>query len=298
MWIFEFFTGSIYNNLMRMCCVFEGDPGDGGGGFDVASLSALEGDSFRAILPEDMRTKPYMKDVNSFGDFTKKFDGAQSLIGKSAIPAPDASDEVWNEFHKKIGLPETADGYDIGEVEGVPKDYIDKASEVGLMKKIMHEAGISGRQGKVFASRMLKSFYEAEAAEKTEGDAKFNSFMDETFGQHKAAMLENGKKFLATTLPDTVKPFLEDLDDKGLAVVIATADAMVRKYVSEDGFRGKGDPAPGSGKDTEDSIQAEMRTIHANPAYSDPFKDRTVHAELAAKMENCRARLRKLRFNT
>ena len=266
--------------------------------FDTSALNSLEGDNFRNIIPESVRGKPYLKDVNNFGDFVKKFDNAQGMIGKPVIPSAEATPEEWDGFYNKLGRPTEPKGYDFGTVEGVPEEYVKNVQEVGVLKDIMHKAGLSPRQAKAFSDGFLKSIYKAETEQKTAGDEKFNKFMDTTFGQNKAAILENGKKFLATTLPDSVKPFLNDLDDKGLAVVIATADAIVKKHVNEDGFLGKGAPASGKGGDTEASITAEMRTILADPAYGDPFKDRTKHAALNEQMESCRTRLKNLKFKT
>jgi hypothetical protein len=262
--------------------------------FDAAVLNGLQGPAFHAVLPEEIRAKPYVKDINSFGDFVKKFDGAQALLGKPIVPGENATPEEWNAFFAKAGRPEKADAYVIPDIDGVPKEFVQKASEIGLLKQIMHAAGLNQQQAKVFASGFLKSIYDAEKAETAAADAAFEKTMDSVFGQDKQAILENGKKFLATTLPDAVRPYVAGLDDKAMAVVIAATDAIVKKHIQEDGFRGNGTPPPAAGADTKESIAAQMREVMAQKEYGDPFLNKTKHAELLLKMEDLRARLRKI----
>lgn len=296
------FLGNFTQRFLNFCCLYDDPPAPPAppapsappapATFSVDALNGLNGESFHAVFPEDIRAKPYMKDVNTFGDFVKKFDNAQTMIGKPVVPAADASQEEWDAFNTKAGKPKTAAEYVIAEIEGVPKEFLDKALEVGPIRQIMHEAGLSGRQGAKFAAGFLKTIYAAETAEKTAADERFSKLTTDAFGQHKQAIIENGRKFLDATLPDTVRPFVNELDEKALAVVIAATDAIVKKHVNEDGFKGKGTPPTGSGVDTQASIQAEMSKIMADPAYRNAFADKAKNIELNKKMEDLRTRLR------
>lgn len=262
--------------------------------FDPTVLNTLQGDSFKSIFPEEFRAKPYLKDVNTFGDFLKKFDGAQTLIGQRSAPADTATPEEWNNFFTKLGRPEKPEGYQIPEIQGVPKEFVDKASEIGILKQIMHQAGMNPYQAKVFASGFLKNIYDAELAEKKVEETKFSEFMDKTFGQNKVAIFDNGKKYLNGVLPENIKPLIEGLDEKSLAVVLAATEGIVKKHVSEDGFRGVGSAPTGQAPRTKETIAGDMRNILAQKEYSDPFLNKTKHGELKQQMERLREELRKM----
>lgn len=269
-----------------------GDKGAASGGFDI---NTLQGEKFHAVLPEEIRSKPYMKDIQSFPDFVKKFDGAQTLIGQRMTPGDDATPEQWNEWFNKAGRPEKAEAYVIPEIDGVPKEYIEQAAEKGIMKQMFHSAGLNSQQAKLLSANFLKTVYLSEQQSKQAADASFEKTMETTFGKDRAAVLENGKKILAAYVPDNVKPLLAGLDDKAWAVMLAATDGIMKKHVSEDGFRGAGGTGSGgTGPDTKESITAKMREIMAQPEYGSPHLNRTKNAELNTQMEQLREKLRKI----
>jgi len=258
-------------------------------------INSLQGEKFHNVLPEEIRTKPYMKDINTFSDFVKKFDGAQTLIGQRSVPADDAKPEEWDAWFAKTGRPEKPDGYANPEIEGVPKEYVAKASEAGVMKQLMHSAGLNQHQAKVLSSNFLKVVYDSEIKAKAEADKSFEKTMETAFGKDREVVLANGKKMLAAYLPESVKPLLNGLDDKSWAIILAATDGIVKKHVSEDGFKGgAGAGAGGDGTDTKDSITAKMREIMAQKEYGDPYLDRGKHTALLQQMEELRVRLRKI----
>lgn len=271
-----------------------GATGGKGGAAGAPDITTLQGDKFLAVLPEEIRNKPYMKDISSFPDFVKKFDGAQTLIGQRMTPADDASAEEWNAWFAKAGRPEKADAYVLPEVEGVPKEYIDKASEKGVLKQLFHSAGLNSQQAKLLSTNFFKTLYASEVESKKTADANFEKVMETTFGKDRTAIFDNGKKMLAAYVPDNVKPLLSGLDDKSWAVILAATDGIIKKHVSEDGFRGAGSGGAGAGADTKESITAQMREIMAQKEYADPHLNRSKNAELVQKMDQLRERLRKI----
>lgn len=256
------------------------------------SLGALQGDGFRALLPEDIRAKPYLKDVNTFGDFVKKFDGSQVLLGQRASPEETADPTQWDAFHAKV-RPASADKYAMPQVEGVPAEYIQKLSESKDLRNLLFTAGASQHQAKVFLSGIIKALHTAETNVTTARDASFTKMVTTVFGDKKDAILANGKAYLAANLPDAVKPLLGQMDDNQLAVVIAVIDTTVKKFSGEDPFRGGGGGGGGGGE-TKDSLVAQMQTIMKDPVYNDPFKDKVKNKELNDKMDVIRGKLKKL----
>lgn len=260
----------------------------------VDSLGAVQGDAFRALLPADVQTKPYAKNLNTFTDLVKGFDGAQSLLGQRAMPDANSTPEQWMEFHGKT-RPESAEKYTFGKAEGVTDEYITKAN--GLVKKlqgILFSGGASVHQGNVIIPAILKELATAETAFSSANDQKFSQLATQLFGGQKDAVIANGKKYLAAHLPDNMKPLLETMDEKQLTVVLAATDVMAKKFTGEDPFRGGGGGGGGGGGETKEQLVMQMQTIMKDPSWSDPFKDKVKHADLNQKMDVIRGKLKKL----
>lgn len=275
-----------------------GDQGSGGTPpqptitFDT--LNGIEGDAFRALVPEDVRGKGYMKDVNTFGDLVKKLDGAQTLLGQRAVPDATSTPEQWAAFHSKM-RPETAEGYKIPkQIEGVPPEFIKKASESKVMRDLVHAAGLSPYQANILLPQFLKTIYTAEQNESKAKDEAFVKLTTDLFGDKKEEILNNGKAYLATNLPDNMKGLLNELDEKQMSVVLALTNSLVKKG-SEDPFQGGGSPAAGGSAQTEAQVIAAMQEVMRDPAYMDPFKDKVKNQQLVQKMEGLRAQLRKIK---
>lgn len=275
-----------------------GAGGDAGGGstppaITAESLGALQGDSFRAILPKEFAAKPYMKDVNTFGDFVKKFDGAQTLLGQRTTPDDKATPEQWKEFHAKTA-PASPDDYKLPDtIEGVNPEITKKGVEAKWLKSLFHEAALSPYQVSVLYPKFMKMISAAEAADKRAGDERFAKLSSDVFKDQKDTVITNAKKFMATHIAPEMQPMLNELGEKELTLLIALTDGMAKKFTGEDPFRGIGGGAPGGGEN-KDQLVAQMQAIQRDPCYSDPFKDRPKHAELQAKMEVIRGKLKKL----
>jgi hypothetical protein len=278
-----------------------GGAGGGAGGGSGApaaitaeSLGALQGDSFRAVMPKEIAEKPYMKDVNTFGDFVKKFDGAQTLLGQRTTPDDKATPEQWKEFHSKTA-PKSAEEYKLPQtVEGLDPEFVKKAGEAKWIKPLFHAAQISPHQANILYPEFLKMIKAADAAEGKAADERFAKLSSETFKDQKDVVVTNAKKFMATHIPAEMQPMLDSLDEKQLTLLIAMTDGMAKKFTGEDPFRGGGAGAGSGGGETKDALIAQMQAIQKDPVYTDPFKDRPKHAELLAKMDVIRGKLKKI----
>jgi hypothetical protein len=258
------------------------------------SLSAIQGDSFRALVPEDVRGKPFMKTINTFGDLVKGFDGAQTLLGQRATPDEHATDEQWGAFHAKL-RPESADKYVMPtEIEGVPVEFLKAASESKEFRALLHGASASPYQAKILFSGLMKALYTAEQKSIQSRDTSFTKMATEFFGDKKDAILANGKAYLAANLPENVKPLLANMNDNQLAVVLASIETTIKKFSGEDPFRSGTSGTGGSGGETMETLKAQMTKIMTDPVWSDPFKDRIKHKDLETQMEAVRVKMRKL----
>jgi hypothetical protein len=258
------------------------------------AVGALQGDAFRALLPAEISAKPYMKDVNTFGDFVKKFDGAQSLLGQRTIPDDKSDPAAWKDFHSKVA-PKTAEEYKFPDaIEGLDPAFVKNAAESKAIRPLLLAAGLSNYQANILLPGFLKMIKGAEAAETTRKDTEFAKLSTDLFGGNKEAIVTNAKKFMATHIPENVRPLLEGMDEKQLTVLLAVTDGMAKKFTGEDPFRGTGAAGGGGGAETKDQLVAQMQAIMREPAYNDPFKDKVKNKELNDKMEVIRGKLKKL----
>lgn len=260
--------------------------------FDTAGLSKLEGDNFKAIFPEEIRGKGYMKDVSNWEGFVKKFDGAQSLLGERALPTEQDPPEKWSSLFDKLGRPKSHRDYKFDKFEGVPPEYMEVFKDEEMLKGI-HAAGLTQKQATAAFKTIFTRAHAAEEAEKKASDEAFNKHMDATFGQNRKMIVDNAKKFLTAHMDPKVVPYLENLDEKAMSVLLAATHGVVSKYAGEDTFRGKA-PEAGQGAMTKDKVVGRMREIMAMKEYQDPFANKTENAKLVQEMETLREQLRKI----
>jgi len=151
-------------HMTRFNLIMEEAPGDilagGGGGapaVPAANVPPVAGEgttpTFEELklpedwvtrhVPENMRAEPVLKNFNSFEGMVKSLIHSQKTMGadKVAIPNSNFTDEDWKQFHAKIGVPETAEGYEFKKPENVSfeddffKAYKENAHKLGLMPK-------------------------------------------------------------------------------------------------------------------------------------------------------------------
>lgn len=254
------------------------------------SLNALQGDNFKSLLPEEYRSKGYIKDVNSFPELLKKFDGAQSLLGQRVEPAADAPEDTWKAYHKKTA-PATAEEYVIPAIEGLSEEQVKGLSKNQSLRGVFHEAGVSQFQAKILLKGLLTETMKADKSVSAKRDAEFAELTKEVFGEDKTTALTNGKAYLTTYMSDKAKALLDTLDAKSAAVVFSAVNGMAKK-LGEDPFKG-GNAAPSNTSGSKENLIKQMQEIQKDPSWTDPFKDRVKHAELNQKMNGIREALKK-----
>ena len=113
---------------------------------------------WKSTLSDDLKNSGSIQSLNTVEDVVKKLVNAEAMIGKDRVilPGKDATPEQWNEFHTKMGRPETIDGYDFSQTEtevseDSTKQVRDLAFQLGLDKKggaVLHNAlGEAAKRG-------------------------------------------------------------------------------------------------------------------------------------------------------
>jgi len=112
---------------------------------EVAPSVADTGD-WRSTIPEEIRGHKSLEHIQDVGALAKSYVNAQSMIGadKVAIPGKHATDDDWGEVYRRLGRPDSPEGYELQNdmPEGVPavENMLDG------FRGAAHEAGLSPQQ--------------------------------------------------------------------------------------------------------------------------------------------------------
>lgn len=118
-------------------------------------------------------------------DLVTKARGAESLIGKSVqIPGTDAKPEDWQKVFKRLGAPDTPDGYTLTLPEGVEPGVLDE--EFGKkFKDAAAKAGLTPSQANAvhdFIALGTVEQLKASAAQQEEAAVKATESLEKAFG--------------------------------------------------------------------------------------------------------------------
>lgn len=81
-------------------------------------------ESWRAKLPDDLKENEDLARFDNPGDLGREYLGLKGKAENSTqIPSEDADEEEWAEFYRKIGRPESAEGYGLIRPDNLP-EYI------------------------------------------------------------------------------------------------------------------------------------------------------------------------------
>ena len=242
---------------------------------------------FDKFIPETYRGKEWVQNIlkseSPREEFFKQYESAQSLIGKRPeglqVPGDNATPEQLKAWHKAVGVPETADAYDLKPVEWSDADkeageYL-KSQQPESVTKAMKDAaltlGVTPKQLQGLKDAYDKAFvgeHKEWLTEAAKQDADFDKQADQVFGNRKDAVLASGKQLMDALVPAAVRPMLDNASNETLIVVSAVLDAFKDRYIKEDKFNGAGMAAAPS---TKADISKEGQRLMALPAYNDPF---------------------------
>ncbi len=131
--------------------------------------------NFIDTLPDDLRGETTLQQFNNVGDLAKSYVHQRKFMGhdKMLVPGKHTTESEYNEIYKKLGRPDTPDGYDFQTVDNFKQSGLDFFNEVA------HSNGLSPKQ----AENIARSFI--EQSEKQTG---------ELLGQGKAQTQEGLRK--------------------------------------------------------------------------------------------------------
>jgi len=192
--------------------------------------------NFQDLIPENFREEKSLSNFNNMEDFVKSYLHAQKLVGADKIPVPNkhATDEDWNEVFKRLGAPDTPDGYKYNF-----KDQEVDENSVKAFNETAHRLGLLPKQ----AEGLIKFYNElnqnqsqsleeqaAQAQMRTEAELK------KEFGPQYAKRLDQAKKLAVNSLGEDFlnDTILKDGSRLGDNLTVIKAFSELADKLSED----------------------------------------------------------------
>ncbi len=229
-----------------------------------------DGVEFSQIVPDTYKDKPYMKDISDVDGLFKKFDGAESLVGKKTvgIPGEGSTDEERTEFYRSLGVPEKADEYEFKAVVINGKEVERNTEFDGKVKGMLHKHNLTKEQ-----ALGVSADFEALAMEQNSEQIELIKQMDKDFetksakyfGDKKDAILAETQEIVSKYAPEGFKEQLSKLDNDSLLIMSGVLHNYKTKHVSEDTINGGG--GEGAGDVSIADLRAEGKRLYASEAY-------------------------------
>jgi len=192
--------------------------------------------NFKDLIPESFKEEKSLSNFNNMEDFVKSYLHAQKLIGtdKISIPNKHATEEDWNEIHKKLGAPEKPEDYKYN----IKDQDLDQA-QVSEFNKTAHKLGLLPKQ----AEGLIKFYNEFNnnIAESQEDQAAQSQLVTETelkkeFGPQFAKRLDQAKRLAVNSLGSEFleNTFLKDGSRLGDNLSVIKAFSNLADKLSED----------------------------------------------------------------
>jgi len=111
-----------------------------------ATVAQSVASDWRTSVPEEIRGHKSLEHITDVGALAKSYVNAQSMIGadKLAIPGKHATDEDWGEVYRRLGRPDSPDGYELDNE--MPEGIEQSDDMLNWFKSAAHEAGLTPSQ--------------------------------------------------------------------------------------------------------------------------------------------------------
>ena len=192
--------------------------------------------NFKDLIPESFREEKSLNNFNNMEDFVKSYLHAQKLVGADKIPVPNkhSTDEDWNEVFKRLGAPDTPDGYKYNF-----KDQEIDENSIKEFNQTAHRLGLLPRQ----AEALIKFYNEmnvnqAQSLEEQAAQAQMNTEAElkKEFGPQYAKRLDQAKRLAINSFGEDFlnNTILKDGSRLGDNLTVIKAFSDLADKLSED----------------------------------------------------------------
>ncbi len=246
----------------------------GTGSKEAASNANSSGDAagsttsdWRSQLPQELQKDATLSKFSSISSLAQSYINAQRIIGSDKVPVPGktATEEDWKNTFVKLGLPETADKYEVKFKDGsaIPEDFTKG------FKEQAYAAGILPKQAQKMAEwfsdvNMTAAQKAAEETNKQFLQSKQN--LEKEWGAGYQVKVARAIKTIedhgGKELVDYFTKSGIGADEKFIRVLANIGDKLYaeHKIVTESGDL--------IGGKTPQEIDAEIKTLMSEPAYT------------------------------
>lgn len=217
-------------------------------------------------LPEDLKFNTNITKHSSVESLARSHASAQDLIGRDKIPMPKTETELL-EVYNRLGRPETADKYNIPEIELPDGVEIDPELQKAF-KERAHELGLSDRQAAGIFQGYWKDVFDKQSNIDNRNQIAFDEAhkdlrreWGETYDRRLTLSNRAIERFGGQEMSEFFKQAKLDQNPD-----IIRLFAKVGEEVLEDTeLKGQGQAGQ-----TPAEIDARIAEIYANPTYTDP----------------------------
>lgn len=226
---------------------------------------------WRESVAEDIRQAPDLADVTGVSDLAAKYLAVKRAAGTDMIPMPKTDEETAAVF-KKLGVPDSADGYELPAFGDVSEeDKADLSEMDGVLKRAAFGANLTKGQLTAFRDafyRESKAQYDAEKVKTDAEHAKIEQELRAEFG---------------ASFESRIRDFKQICDSVGMTDALRALGAgfskdIIKGVLALGGKQIEPAGAPiGTKTTTTAGIEAQIAALTADPAYMDASNPRHSH---------------------
>ena len=226
---------------------------------EATLVSENQETNFKDLIPEGFKEEKALDNFNNMEDFVKSYLHAQKLVGADKIPVPNkhATEEDWNEVFKRLGAPDTPDGYKYNI-----KDQELDQTQVKEFNKAAHQLGLLPKQAEgliKFYNEMNGNNAASEEEAAAQAQLQTETELKKEYGPQFAKRLDQAKKLAVNSLGSEFleNTYLKDGSRLGDNIKVIKAFSELADKLSEDEII-KGD---GSDYMTAKDIEKEINEL-------------------------------------
>ena len=192
--------------------------------------------TFQDLIPESFKEEKSLSNFNNMEDFVKSYLHAQKLVGADKIPVPNkhATDEDWNEVFKRLGAPDTPDGYKYNF-----KDQEVDENSVKAFNETAHRLGLLPKQAEgliKFYNELNQNQSQSLEEQATQAQMRTEAELKKEFGPQYSKRLDQAKKLAVNSLGEDFlnDTILKDGSRLGDNLTVIKAFSELADKLSED----------------------------------------------------------------